>query len=561
MPVLTGADPVAPKTAVIIASGDSRLSANSLCWPTQQAVEAQTRDALAACGWSAVRGSPERWSDEEPHGFVYSQAHGREVFAGIHPDAPLVVVESAWQYSMHVLPGLVRHRGPVLIVANWSGQWPGLVGALNLRGSLTKAGREHSLLWGEDFADEAFRAKLRQWCETGSIEHDLSHARPLDPASLPADQRELGERLAAELQRRPAIMGVFDEGCMGMFNAIIPDHLLHPAGAFKERLSQATLYAHMQRVDEDEAREVYDWILEHGMTFDIGKGEDQLREEHIIEQCKMYIAALRLADKYGCDAIGIQYQLGLTELCVASDLVEGLLNCTERPPVSAEEGPNAGKEIHAGRALPHFNEVDECAGLDALITDRVWRAMGMLPDNTLHDVRWSDPDRSGATDAGAFPDWDGQIWAFEISGAVPPSHFANGYADATGYRQPAMYFAPGGSGIRGMSKPGAIVWSRIYVDGAAAGGRGELCMDLGRGSAIALPDEEMQRRWEGTTKQWPIMNAVLHGVSRDQLMAKHQSNHIQVVYADDAASADRALAAKAAMANAMGIRVNLCGQA
>jgi hypothetical protein len=53
---------------------------------------------------------------------------------------------------------------------------------------------------------------------------------------------------------------------------------------------------------------------------------------------------------------------------------------------------------------------------------------------------------------------------------------------------------------------------------------------------------------------------VLYGVSRDQMMAKHQANHIQVVYAPDSRTADRALAAKAAMADALGIRVNLCGE-
>lgn len=563
IPTADAPQPVADRTAVIIASGDSRLSANSLCWPAQRKVEAETREALEAVGWEAVRSSPERWSDAEPHGFVFSQAHGRDVFEHIHPDAPLVVVEAVWQYSMHVLPGLVRHRGPILIVANWSGQWPGLVGALNLRGSLTKAGRDHSLLWGEDFTDDGFRSRLRQWCETGRIDHDTSHVSPLDPEAIPTPERELGESLAAQLARRPAILGVFDEGCMGMFNAIIPDHLLHPTGAFKERLSQSTLYAHMQRVPESEARDVYDWLTSRGMRFDIGDEDEQLREEQIIEQCRMYIAAIRLADRFGCDAIGIQYQLGLTELTVASDLVEGMLNCSERPPVRATEGPNAGGVLFEGRPLPHFNEVDECAGLDALITDRVWRAMRMTPDNTLHDVRWSDIDRSGTTDPSRFPGWDGEIWVFEISGAVPPSHFPRGYADAIGFRQPTMYFAPGGSGIRGMSKPGEIVWSRIYVD-AIDGDRnsaypGRLRMDLGRGAAVALPDAEMERRWHATTKQWPIMNAILQGVSRDQLMAKHQSNHIQVVYADSADAADRALAAKAAMADAMGIEVSLCG--
>jgi hypothetical protein len=55
------------------------------------------------------------------------------------------------------------------------------------------------------------------------------------------------------------------------------------------------------------------------------------------------------------------------------------------------------------------------------------------------------------------------------------------------------------------------------------------------------------------------MHAVLHGVTRDQMMARHRANHIQVAYADDAASADQALATKAAMFDAMGIAVHPSG--
>jgi len=40
--------------------------------------------------------------------------------------------------------GLRSHKGPILTVANWSGQWPGLVGLLNLNGSLIKAGTAFS---------------------------------------------------------------------------------------------------------------------------------------------------------------------------------------------------------------------------------------------------------------------------------------------------------------------------------------------------------------------------------------------------------------------------------
>jgi hypothetical protein len=256
----------------------------------------------------------------------------------------------------------------------------------------------------------------------------------------------------------------------------------------------------------------------------------------------MYIAALRIADDFGCDTIGIQYQQGLKDLLPASDLVEGTLNDSVRPPVMSADG---SRELYAGEPLPHFNEVDECAGLDGLMTYRVHKALGQPVENTLHDLRWGDADASGTTDE--------YVWVFEISGSVPASHFARGWADASGERQPAMYFRLGGSTIKGISKPGEIVWSRIFMDD------GELCMDLGRAKVIQLPMSETQRRWDSTTPQWPIMHAVTYGVSRDQMMARHKANHIQVVYVNDAASADLALLTKAAMAAEMGMTVSICG--
>ena len=55
-------------------------------------------------------------------------------------------------------------------------------------------------------------------------------------------------------------MGVFDEGCMGMFNAIIPDELLNPLGVFKERLSQSALFAEMARSPTTRHRRVRSWL-------------------------------------------------------------------------------------------------------------------------------------------------------------------------------------------------------------------------------------------------------------------------------------------------------------
>jgi hypothetical protein len=116
-----------------------------------------------------------------------------------------------------------------------------------------------------------------------------------------------------------------------------------------------------------------------------------------------------------------------------------------------------------------------------------------------------------------------------------------------------MYFPLGGGTLQGVSKPGEIVWSRIFVMD------GQLHADLGLGTVVELPDQEVQRRWKATTPVWPIMNAIIKGVSRDQMMARHKANHLNVAYAPSVNEAWFALAAKAAMLDEMGIKVHLCG--
>jgi hypothetical protein len=414
---------------------------------------------------------------------------------------------------------------------------------LNLNGSLTKAGVKYSSLWGEDFASPAFTKPLAKWLEKGSLRHKTDHVRSLDDVRVPGAVRKLGKALAEQLMREKAIMGVFDEGCMGMYNAIIPDELLQPTGVYKERLSQSALYYETMQTSDEEANAVRQWMEVRGMKFVTGpKHEEHLTDAQIRLQCKMYIAAVRIADDFGCATIGIQYQQRLKDLLPASDLVEGTLNNAERPPVTSRDGKRV---LYADQPLPHFNEVDECAGLDGLMTFRLHSALGQPVENTLHDLRWGDWDASKSTDE--------YVWVFLISGSAPPAHFAGGWAGASSERQPAMYFPSGGGTLKGISKPGEIVWSRIFVEG------GKLKMDLGRAGVVELPSEETERRWQATTSQWPIMHAVTYGVSRDQMMARHKSNHIQVAYANSAAEADQAMLAKAAMAEALGMEVAICG--
>jgi len=534
----------APDEVILVANGDLRHSANKVCWPAQSEMERKLSEAFAAEGICVRRAHA--YDESLQHGFIYSQRMGMDVFANIHPDAPIVIAESVWQYSSHLLAGLFSHRGPILTVANWSGQWPGLVGMLNLNGCLRKAGIPYSTLWSVDFKDESFLTGLREWIKDKVVTHDQSHVQAFVSDDVNKSERQLGKLLAAQIRQNKAIMGVFDEGCMGMYNAILEDGLINPTGIYKERLSQSSLYAAMLTVRDDEAQEIRKWLDDQGIRFVTGTCEEtDLTDAQILAQCKMYIAAVRIADEFGCDAIGIQYQQGLKDLAPASDLVEGLLNNVQRPPVYS----TSGRELFPGKALPHFNEADECVGVDSIITNRVWTAMGMDPATTLHDVRWGEHYK-GTSSLGEIDEF---VWLFQISGAVPASHLEGGYAGAVSERQPGMYFRLGGGTLKGVCKGGEVVWSRVFIED------GILQADLGRATAVLLPAEETQRRWKEVTQQWPVMHVLLKGVTQEQFMVRHPSNHVNVAYAPDSETADRALAAKAVMMSGMGIQVNLCG--
>ncbi|MBS1705201.1 MAG: fucose isomerase [Armatimonadetes bacterium] len=527
------------KRVLLAASGDLRPTANQVCWQAQHEMEQQLMAVLSnRYGVNVER--IHQYDNSKGHGFLDSQRAGLEAFSRVDPTVPIIVAESVWQYSHHVLPGLLKHKGPILTVANWSGQWPGLVGMLNLNASLTKAGRAYTTTWSEDFQDYLFHQTVASWLNTGSFQHDESHVAPYNPGNSAPEQT--GRRLAQAMRSSGMILGVFDEGCMGMYNAIIPDELLFPMGIYKERLSQSALLYAMSVVPQEEAEVCLQWIESRGFNFHFGADpKEELTREQVLSQCRMYLAAARMADEMGCDALGIQYQQGLKDMCPASDLVEGLLNNAERPPITR---PN-GSLIRDGEPYVHFNEVDECAGVDGILTLAVNRALGQPLESTLHDLRWGDKDRTGTTDE--------YVWVFEISGGAPPAHHVGGYAGSHGYRQPSMYFPSGGATCSGISHPGEIVWSRIYVDSNG------LNMDIGRGRSVELPAEETQRRLDATTPVWPVMNGVLDGVTRDQMMARHKSNHIQVTFAHDASGADDVLRAKSALAAEWGIRVHWCG--
>ena len=256
----------------------------------------------------------------------------------------------------------------------------------------------------------------------------------------------------------------------------------------------------------------------------------------------MYIAAMRIADDFGCDLIGIQYQQGLKDLLPRERPGRG--HAEQQPPPAGEKPATANALYKVSPA--HFNEVDECAGLDGLMTYRVHKSMGQPVENTLHDLRWGDHDQSGTV--------DDYVWVFLIR-APPRRRTTSAMAGraARASASPICTSLGGGSTLKGhrQARRDRLV-AHLHREQ-------KLRMDLGRAGVVKLPREETERRWRLTTPQWPIMHAVTYGVSRDQMMARHKANHIQCAYADTPRDADKALLTKAAMAEALGMEVAICG--
>jgi hypothetical protein len=505
---------VARNEVLLVTNADLRESANVACWPVQEKFERKLHEVLRAqFGVTLRRAHPIK--ADKGHGFISSQREGSDLFERIDPDAPVIVLLTAWQYSHHIAPSLTRHRGPILLLANFDGTWPGLVGMLNMAGTLTSLGRSCSRLWSENFDDAFFLRGLRTWLENGKLEHDTGYLHPIDP-SHPVMRSEaglIGRRVGEHVLRHKEIMGLFDSFCMGMINGVFPQQALIDIGMPMEALSQSALLVEMAGVPPALREACLEWYEARGMRFAFGNDQaTELTRQQVLEQCAMLIALGRFVERFGLSAVGVQYQQGLAQSCAASDFAEGAIGSAERFPIPDV----SGAIIRPGKAIPCVNEVDMGSGIPQTMLWRLLDSLGLPSETTLHDVRW------GSEYGGQF------YWDLEISGSVPFAHLKGGIAGAVGYRQPPMYFPKGGATIAGQCKAGRFIWARAHYVGT------QVFMHVGTGHAVELPPEEFDRRRRATTYEWPLMNVTLDGVARDDLMAGHQSNHVTVAYVDEA---------------------------
>jgi hypothetical protein len=536
MLTLTLSDPAPDITAgpgevLLVTNADLRESANVECWPVQAKYEALLVEALKQrFGVTAKRAHPIK--ADKGHGFIAGQREGSDLFARIDPAAPVIVLLTAWQYSHHLAPSLAKHKGPILLLANFDGTWPGLVGMLCMAGTLTSLGKPHSRLWSENFDDEFFYAGLKTWLATGRLEHDTSYLHPIgaDHPVMRSAAGAIGRRVGEYVMRHKDIIGLFDPFCMGMMNGVFPLKALTDIGLPLESLSQSALLVEMAKVPQALREECLRWYQARGMRFEFGSDPaTELTEAQVLEQCAMLIAMGRFTRRFGLTAVGVQYQQGLAGSCAASDFAEGAIGSAERFPIPDEDGTI----IRPGQPIPCINEVDMGTAVPQTMLWRLLTSLGLPAETTLHDIRW------GSAFEGKF------YWDLQISGSVPFGHLKGGIAGATGYRQPPMYFPKGGATITGQGKAGRLIWARANYVGTG------VTLHVGTGHAVELPAAEFERRRRATTYQWPLLNAVLDGVGRDDLMAGHQSNHITVAYVDEANLQDvtRAFVAQAITQN------------
>jgi L-fucose isomerase-like protein len=481
------------KKATIFWPGDYRDQPNE--WALPHAIEAtqQLQQALGKLGWQA----------HVLQMFLTKPSDAIEELGPI--DEPMIGVFVHWAYGPHTCDGVVGKDHPLLLASNFSGTWPGLVALLNTGACLESLGRPFSRIWTSaiDWSqDEAFMARLDEWCKTGKIrygEEELHEA----PAVRP-EARAVADRVVAEIRRKRILALMLGDTSMGMINGYFGPRLLARYGFAEHKVDQAWLPLRMKDVKTERVEHAFRFVQDKGVTFHWGEeGARDFTEDSTKTQLWMYLAVLELLGEFKADCLGWQYQLGLWPILPPSDFCEGLLNSVCRPESD-------------GDVLITATEADQGNLVPMELMKRLLHQKGLHPEVMFHDVRW------GGVHEGRW------LWVLLNSGscgAYAFNHRPDTLEGVHSYRQPAGYFPVAGGTFAGESLPGKITWARSYIKDGGLG------MDLGRGEVVKLPPTVRDAWWEGTTRQWPFMAADL-GCSMETIMAHYLSNHIAVAYGD-----------------------------
>ncbi len=379
------------------------------------------------------------------------------------------------------------------------------MGLLNTSACLQSVGRAHSRAWTDaaDWtADEAFMARLDEWCSTGRAsypEDEISYSAPVS-----AEAAATAKTVAEGIRRRRVLAMMLGDTSMGMINGYFGPRLLNRVGFTEHKVDQTWILDRGKSIDPQRIEDAYRFVCDKGVTFHYREaGAEDFDQNATREQLRDYLAVIDLVKEFKADCLGWQYQLGLIPLRPPSDFAEGLLNSHCRP-----EGE--------GSTVIDSTEADQGNLVPMEMMKRLLAAKGLADAVMFHDVRW------GGEHDGRF------LWVLLNSGSCSAYAFNHDPGTLKGvhsYRQPAGYFPIPGGTFAGESLPGEVTWARAYIKG------GELWMDVGRGEVLKLPERKRDEWWEGTTREWPFM-ATDMGITRDTLMAHYLSNHVAVAYGD-----------------------------
>ena len=468
---------MAPRKVLMAASGDLRQSANETCWPAQAAMEKQVTEALAALGVEVERAHP--YDPARKHGFIASQKEGLEIFSKIDPDAPIIVAEAVWQYTQ---PCPARPHRPSRADPHRRQLVRAMARARRHAEPQRLADEGRRPLFDaveRDLRRRRLPGEAAAMAEAGHVAHDLGHVHPFVPASAPEKARAVGARDRRRLPPQAR------------------DH-----GGFRRRLHGDVQRDHPRRASVP-ARRVQGAPVAVGPLRRLARGDG-----------RRGAGRLRLARQEGHD-VPFRRRSGdrpharpgprpVPHVYRGRPHRGDLRLRRDRHPVPAgHEGPDArirprrgaSSTTTTGRRRKRPRDAPSARARRSSISTRSTNAPGSTPCSPTGSTARSASRsrRPCTTSAGATPTaaatTSDYVWVFEISGAAPPAHHIGGWAGTDSLRQPPMYFRLGGGTVRGVAKPGPIVWSRIFVEG------GRLKMDVGRAHVVELPKAETERRW------------------------------------------------------------------
>lgn len=582
------------KTIKYYAPGDGRKDANLAGQKSQMAGEKQAKDMAKRLGIKLVRLHPEV-DKRYGHGFIQDPVQAREVFSKVGPDDAIMAFLTQWAFNDRTGPYLWEHKGPKLIKTNYDGSDPGLVGAMGLRSvAAMELGVENiSFVWSsESFKDEPAVKWMTEFRDTGKINHSALRRYKVkyDSQAFNSDFAPaiaLGRKMAEDYQKNPRIAGVYDIGCMGMLNAAWLHRDLKETGVKMDQVTQVELSHRMGQISREEAIGYMQWKMKRGYDLRLGlDARTDITDFMVVDAGQMYGGHVKFSAERGWDTATISFQTGMNSSHSSSDDPEATANSPQRPPVIID-----GRVFKKGRSVPLRNEADICMMIDCLYMESIAEAAGKdtgikslighmggsataykaLSDPrqwvaTGHDVRWSDmakatPDTPATYGDNLIKNFDAHVVALNLSGNMPVEHTKKGFYNPRncwgGFkasRHAWKYFPKGGICTEGLARTGEMIWARSYMI------QGKKYMDIGRAGAINLHPNETERMWSSISRNWPLNEAVMYGISRDELMAGHMSNHISVMYAPDAVSANILMISMAEMVSKLGFEVNICGK-